>query len=439
MSYLRVKKLSNYFKWMPISQLEVVLCLLRQRNFISIKIQLFLLRTPTGAPDEYTYSHCIEREKSDPKFSKLIEEDLNQNCLAVDKERTDAFFQGEVSDLLQMLGVDSLAEIDHLESASKFSVALIQLEELAATEENLNKAFEIYEAAADFRKEMAGNLIDSPRWNDVQIEIFNRLKTRVMERDDPADIKRELLQKFSKLYYEASGPKNIESGLKDLILLFGTSREKMEICERIGDNECVRLFGRLADEELLVRHRRPDLTSNVYFDEPRRKKYLLATGVGSSILLRDGRHFLPAAGVYLMAQMPGLVRGTLAVDVGPDYRENVTVKSGTPYLTRMSGFRISPSFILGLDPWGMGASIDLGVRGEYLDGTKLYAQRYDSKWVRLKESLVEDFSWWFDAGVTILPRDSVSIKIMISAPLEEEGVIPTAIFGLSLNHFIAGL
>ncbi|MBI2341682.1 MAG: hypothetical protein HYU98_02980 [Deltaproteobacteria bacterium] len=84
----------------------------------------------------------------------------------------------------------------------------------------------------------------------------------------------------------------------------------------------------------------------------------------------------------------------------------------------------------------MAASFDAGVRGEYLAGTKLYARGYDSKWFRINEGPVKDFSWWFDAGVTILPRDSFSIKIMISMPLEEEGVIPTALLGLSLNHFL---
>lgn len=317
----------------------------------------------SGENGDRTILHCAEG--IDIYSSTPREIAIRQRC----RESTDEPDKLHEGELAGMLGVD-LKGIENLEAAEIFTEHLVRIEEalekaLKTGNVDLERMLKLYEVAAKARKDIAGSLERSPRWDRVQIEMLDKVKSAskkdVANDAEAIAAKKALIWRLADICSNTDFPDGHLPELKRLQLEYATHSEKAEICSNY-DNECYKQNERLAREEYeaslifppgAVPSRHPSIWDSTF-----------AIGIGPSLVMSNWR-LSPLPGTHLEATWQPLdeagISANLDVYLGTGVRKPEWVWQ-TSRVTEKGdqGVVITPGLKIKATPFGTGASFDVG-------------------------------------------------------------------------------
>lgn len=362
--------------------------------------------------DGWTVSHCAEGV--DPYSSSQREIYIRQHCIESTDE-PDNLHEGE---LARMIGVD-LKGIEDLRAAEIFTEHLVRIEDaLRGDDADLKRLVKLYGIAADARKNIARTLARSPRWDDAQLAIFERIRSSFREVSvndaDAVASKKALLWKFANISDRTDFPDGYRPAVKNLQMEYADNSEMVEIC---GSYECRKLYERLSHEDRMAALIYPPGAV------PSRHRSIwdaaVTAGIGAGVVVPQGRRS-PEPGIRLEAAWWPIDEAGIeaSAEVYLDHGVETDRFVWRPSIVTDKADRgvvIAPSLTARIAPCGRGLSFDIGAEYRYstqatvkylaTPGQKSSVQSYEER---------TDTRMVPKAGITVTPLPFMAWKVHVS-------------------------
>lgn len=365
-----------------------------------------------GPADRDIVLHCAEGQDRFNRQPNAIH--YRQNCIPWPMSEIDGLYERE---LFRMIGVEGWDGIEDLNSAAAFTEGLVALEGYLDESADIERMLNLYESAIRSRRNIAGSLKDSPRWEKIQIRVFERLRTDAQGEHPGA---KDLVERFGQLYGEANGPREIEMPLFRLRWQHATSGERADLCEDRKNYECRDFYERLGKKERDALARRPSLTSKIIFPEPGRKDRIFGAGLGLGASIGHERAPMPQVELSLVAQAMSLIRFTAALSVTPDFEDKTLLVARGQFSDGVirAGLDICARGYVGAMPWGEGVSLDAGGGVSIFEGRIDKYRQYAGQSTKYKTGSGQavDYSPVVETGITVFPRESFFLRLHAITP-----------------------